>query len=152
MTYRMHMRTSTRHLMIVAALAALGCAAQDAPKVPLALASRGDSARQAEAAHALIGPAARAALDSGNVLFRKRSYAAALAQYRSASALAPQHAAPFFGMYMVARATSDSVLADSALAGIRLRNGPMTAAPHSLSDSALRRMHESLRKRGVAGT
>jgi len=113
---------------------------------PRRTASADSVARAEQAAHALIGPAAKAALDSGNALFRKRDYAGALAQYRAASALAPQHAAPLFGIYMVARATNDSAMADSALAGIRLRSGPLPSAPHSLSDSALRRLHDSLRR------
>lgn len=132
--------------------ATLACTGgQGAPKIPLARASAADSAREVEAAHGLIGPAAKAALDSGNVLYRKRAYAAALAQYRQASALAPQHAAPLFGIYMVARATNNLAMADTALAGIRQRNGPMVAAPHGFGDSVLLRRHDALRKRAPAG-
>ena len=117
---------------------------QEAPKVPLGQVSTADSARAMTAAHAIIGPAAKAALDSGNALYRRKAYAAALAQYRAASTLAPAHAAPFFGMYMVARATSNTRMADSALAGIRQRNGPLAPVPHSLNDSVLQRVHQSL--------
>jgi hypothetical protein len=124
---------------------------QDSPKVPLAQAARPDSAGLEAAAHALLGPAAKGALDSGNVLFRKKAYDAALAQYRAASILAPQHSAPLFGIYMVARATSNASLADSALAGIRLRSGNMTAAPHGPTDSALKRIHENAKKKSSAG-
>lgn len=132
--------------------ATLACTGgQDAPKVPLAGVSPADSAREVEAAHGIIGPAAKAALDSGNALFRKKAYAAALVQYRQASALAPQHAAPLFGIYMVARATNDLAMADTALAGIRQRNGPMIAAPHAFGDSVLLRRHDALRKRAPAG-
>ncbi|HEY7235053.1 MAG TPA: hypothetical protein VH539_12950 [Gemmatimonadaceae bacterium] len=98
-------------------------------------------------AHALLGPAAKAALDSGNVLFRKKAYAEALGQYRAAAALAPQHSAPLFGIYMVARATNNRAMADSALDGIRRRSGPLPAGPHALPDTALRRMHEALRRK-----
>ncbi|CAN5488451.1 hypothetical protein BH09GEM1_BH09GEM1_10730 [soil metagenome] len=68
-----------------------------------------DSAQPvAAAAHAIIGPRANAALDTGNALYRKKQYAAALIHYREAAELAPQHAAPFFGIYMVARATGNA--------------------------------------------
>jgi hypothetical protein len=129
----------------------ISCTGQDAPKIPLAAGPTLDSARAMEAAHALIGPAARAELDSGNIYYRKRAYAAALARYRAAANLAPQHAAPLFGIYMVARAIHDTAMADSALAGIRLRNGPLPSAPHSLADSTLQRMHEIIRKKASAG-
>jgi hypothetical protein len=138
------------HLLLglsAAAFVMVSCTGQDAPKIPLAQGPTLDSARTMEAAHALIGPAAKAQLDTGNVYYRKKAYAEALARYRAASALAPQHAAPLFGIYMVARATHDTAMADSALAGIRLRNGPLPSAPHSLADSALQRMHEIIRKK-----
>ena len=147
---RSHLR---RWLVVVAAaVAPSACKVrQEAPKIPLAQAAAADSARAVAAAHGGIGPEARAMLDSGNRLFRKKDYAGALVQYRAASALEPQHAAPFFGMYMVARATHDSASADSALAAIRRRNGPMTPVPHTGNDSALQRMHEMIRKKAAAG-
>jgi hypothetical protein len=136
------------HTVLTLALAAAACTVrEERPKIPLSKVSAADSARRVASAHALIGPAARAALDSGNELFRQKSYAAALARYRAASELAPQHAAPFFGIYMVARATHDSAMADSALAAIRVRNGPMPTTPHSVNDSVLRRIHEQFRSR-----
>jgi hypothetical protein len=125
----------------------ISCTGQDAPKIPLSEGPTLDNARATDAAHALLGPAAKAELDSGNIYFRKKAYREALARYRSASTLAPQHAAPLFGIYMVARATHDTAMADSALAGIRLRNGPLPSAPHSLADSTLQRMHEIIRKK-----
>ena len=131
---------------VLVAMVAVACTTrEEPPKVPLG--ATADSARAEQQAHALLGPAAKAALDSGNVLFRKKNYEGALAQYRAASALAPQHSAPLFGIYMVARATDNRAMADSVLAQIRLRNGPLPAAPHTFSDSALRRMHDSLRRR-----
>ena len=127
----------------------LGCSSQDKPpRVPLGRIA--DSLVAQREAHALLGPAAKAALDSGNVLFRKKAYAEALSQYRAAADLAPQHSAPLFGIYMVARATNNKAMADSALDGIRRRNGPLPAGPHSLPDTALRRMHEALRKKPAA--
>lgn len=116
----------------------------DPPKVPLGRGAAVDSVRALEAAHGFLGPQARTALDSGNALFRKGAYEEALGQYRAAAALAPQHAAPLFGVYMVARATNNAAMADSALAGIRVRSGSMPVVPHSFSDTALRRLHEGL--------
>jgi hypothetical protein len=141
------------YVIVVAGGAALACSdRREAPKVPLTKSVVDNSNPvDAAAAHALLGPAAKAALDSGNVLFRKKAYAAALAQYRAASALAPQHSAPLFGIYMVARATNNPAMADSALAGIRLRSGAMTPAPHALTDTALQRIHENFRKKPSAG-
>lgn len=137
-------------LILLAAVAASGCTARrDAPKVPLATAAVGDSARAVAEAHALIGPAARAALDNGNSLFRKKAYDAALAQYRAAAALAPQHAAPLYGIYMVARATNNTAMADSALSGIKERNAVM--APHAFDDSTLKRVHAKVPQRPGAG-
>lgn len=118
---------------------------EEPPRVPLGRAA--DSAHAEEHAHALLGAAAKAALDSGNVLFRKKDYTEALAQYRAAAALAPQHSAPLFGIYMVAHATNNKAMADSALAGIRRRNGPMPAGPHSFADTSLERTHEAPRKK-----
>lgn len=128
------------------AVFAIACSTRDEPpKVPLGQAAQ--SAHAEQQAHALLGPAAKAALDSGNALFRKKDFSGALARYRAAAELAPQHAAPLFGIYMVARATDNKAMADSALAQIRLRNGPMPAGPHNFSDSALRQLHDSLRRR-----
>ncbi|MEO8622039.1 MAG: hypothetical protein ABI625_13300 [bacterium] len=135
---------------LIAAAAVLACTTrEESPKVPLGQATVGDSVRAATAAHALIGPAAKAALDSGNAYFRRKAYAEALAEYRTASTLAPQHAAPFFGIYMVARATNNVAMADSALADIRTRNGPLAPVPHTVNDSVLGRMHEGLRKKAA---
>ena len=137
-------------LMMVLCTAVACSPESDAPKVPLGQRVPADSAQPvAAAAHAVIGPRAKAALDSGNALYRKKQYAAALVHYREASELAPQHAAPFFGIYMVARATGKAAMADSALAAIRVRNGPLPPAPHTLHDSVLVRMHELTRKKAT---
>ena len=136
---------------LVLCTAATACTgSENAPKVPLAQAPVADTARPADVEPAVIGPAARAKLDSGNILYRHKAYAAALVQYRAASALAPGHAAPFFGIYMVARAINDTAMATTALADIRRRNGPMTPVPHTPNDSAVRRLHEMLQKKATS--
>jgi hypothetical protein len=138
-------------LSAVASLALACSGSGGAPKVPLADKVTTDSIARATAeAHALIGPEAKAALDSGNALFRRKDYVRALAEYRHASELAPQHSAPLFGIYMVAGATNNKPLADSALAGIRVRNGPLppgeAGAPHSMSDSSLKVLRAQMKK------
>ena len=122
----------------------------------VSLAAKDSSERAMQEAHSLLGPDAKAALDSGNALFRKKAYPEALAQYRLASDRAPQHSAPLFGIYMVARATNNGALADSALAGIRQRNGPLPTtqggAPHgTMTDSALKQGHAGLKKDAKTG-
>ena len=151
MTIRLHRSGAVVLMAIATSLLACSSPVNDAPKVPLGQVAPVDSAATvAVGAHAIIGPRAKAALDTGNALYRKKQYEGALAHYREASELAPQHAAPFFGIYMVARATGNTVLADSALAAIRVRNGPLPAAPRSLNDSVLGRMHELARKKAAA--
>jgi hypothetical protein len=113
---------------------AVACSHDEPPGTPLG-APQSTSAAQA-AAHALIGPAALAVLDTGNAYFKKKDYPNALAKYRAAADLAPQHSAPVFGIYMVAKATSNATLADSALAEIRKRNGPLPEGTHATSDTA----------------
>ena len=114
--------------IVVSAAACTG--GNEPPKVPLAQAPVTDTTAQlgdaqATEAEAALGPAAQSALDSGNALFRQKQYIPALARYRAAAALAPDHAAPLFGAYMVAQATKDTKLADSVLAEIRKRSGPV---------------------------
>ena len=141
-------------LFVALAVSTVACDS-NAPKVPLSSMAKDSTPQLVASAHALIGPAAKAALDSGNALYRLKKYPQALAQYRLAADRAPQHAAPLFGIYMVARATSNPALADSAMAGIRLRNGPLPAttgmtAPHSMTDSALKSLRAQMKNGGKA--
>ena len=84
-----------------------------------------------------LGPAARAALDSGNAAYRLKNYSGALRHYRAAALSAPEQAAPWFGIYMIAQATGDKSLADSATAEVRRR----TVDPAAVTDSTLRNTH-----------
>ena len=155
--------SSRRFLFPAIAFLIIACDSGSAvPKVPLAQGSTDSTARAMEAAHALLGPEAKAALDSGNALMykakadsgnaamRNEDYARALADYRRASELAPQHTAPFFGIQMVARATNNKPLADSALAAIRARTpageSGALVAPHPMSDSALKALRAQMKK------
>lgn len=124
-------------LLAVATITVSACTTKDVPKVDLAAKAASDSAAL------VLGGSAKVALDSGNALFRAKVYDAALTQYRRAAAEAPQHAAPLFGIYMVARATNNKTMADSAMAGIRARNA---VPPHDLPDSAeLRKIHAKVK-------
>ncbi len=67
--------------------------------------------------------AAKLALDSGNAAYRAKQMDVALAKFRQAAESAPQHAAPWFGIYMVANETKDAKLADSAMAHVRALSG-----------------------------
>jgi hypothetical protein len=137
--------------MLLLAIAVLACNAGDkAPKVPLAQQAPADSVHKAAGvqtgAPVALGPEAQKALDSGNVLFRKKAYAPALAQYRLASAHAPNHAAPYIGINMVAQATGNKALGDSALAAIRERGGAPAMLQHPSIDSAAKKAPANLKK------
>ncbi len=125
-------------LPLFAALIVLGCGGkEEAPMIPL------DQAQSAGLSPHGTVPSitgeAKVALDSGNVLYTKKAYALALAQYRRAAALAPSAEAPLFGMLMVASVTKDSLLADSTTAQLRALNG--SAAGAGVTDSALADVH-----------
>ncbi|MEP7381544.1 MAG: hypothetical protein ABI910_07650 [Gemmatimonadota bacterium] len=68
-----------------------------------------------------LQPVTQALLDSGNAAFRQKDYPAALGFYARASEVQPEHAAPWFGTYMVGQATRNSALTDSALRMVRAR-------------------------------
>jgi hypothetical protein len=109
---RMH--NVLRCALLAAVVWAGGCRESDeSPRLPL------DHPPLGENASAMLVGDARAALDSGNRLYSAKAYAAALEQYRRAAALAPEHDAPLFGIVMVANATADSALADSAATAMR---------------------------------
>jgi hypothetical protein len=109
------MHNVMRCALLAAVLSAGGCReSEESPELPLDHPPLGGE----RASAALVGDA-RVALDSGNRLYSAKAYAAALEQYRRAAALAPEHDAPLFGIVMVANATADSALADSAATAMR---------------------------------
>jgi hypothetical protein len=71
--------------------------------------------------------AAKLALDSGNAAYRAKQLDVALSNFREATVAAPQHAAPWFGIYMVANEMKNASLADSAMARVRELSGDKTA-------------------------
>ena len=102
---------------------------QDAPKTPI-----GSNAGQA--ARDVMPPAARAALDSGNVLLRSGDAKGAVAQYTLAANADPNNAAPWYGVMMAAQRAGDQKLADSAAAMVRAKSGNP-----QLTDSGMAKMH-----------
>jgi hypothetical protein len=88
---------------------------------------------------------ARVALDSGNALYKAKSYPNALAQYRRAATLAPREEAPLVGMMMVANVTNNPKLADSVATRLRSLQGSLTAGRDSLSASELKDIHAGVR-------
>lgn len=65
---------------------------------------------------------AQRALDAGNAAYRAKDYTLALSEFEKAAKLSPPHAAPWFGIYMVAQVRKDTKAADAALEEIRQRN------------------------------
>jgi len=140
----MSARSSRATILCTALIAISACTTKEMPKSELGAKAAADSAGP------VLTPASKAALDSGNALFRKKAYAAARAQYETAAKGSPLHAAPLFGIYMVGRATNNQALADSAMVGIRARNA---VPPHDLPDSAaLRKIHSKVQAGVKAGT
>lgn len=119
-------------LLLVLATAACGRgdAREGTDSAAPAAAPRADS-------RAALPAAAAVALDSGNAAFRAGRFDVALTAYRDAAAKAPDHAAPYYGLYMAARATKNVALADSALAAVRARTPDADAEV----DSALATSH-----------
>jgi hypothetical protein len=106
---------------------AVGCGGDDrAGRVPLAQGGpNATGAADDESDRTLppgMTPVSAALLDSGNVAFRMKQYPVARAYYERAAAAVPTLAAPWYGVYMVAQATSNQPLADSALKMVAQRS------------------------------
>jgi len=66
-----------------------------------------------------LSASAQQALDSANVLFRTKHYPEALGFYRLTASRSPGDPTALFGIYMVAQATKNVRLGDSAMAVLR---------------------------------
>lgn len=128
-------RRAARLTLAAAALAAAACSKGEQPKVPLAQATQSQPAANP---HDALPPAARTAIDSGNAEYRAGHYDGALAQYQLAAKAAPDNAAPYFGVYMVAKKLNKKELADSAMTQIRSK---ATGSGKMLTDSTMTKMH-----------
>lgn len=137
-----------RRAMLVglASMVALACGRDDGPRVPLSETNK--TAAQLPSGHPSLdpGPAlpavARSALDSANAAFRVKDYQRALQFYRQAANAAPTHASPWFGVFMVAQATGNAALRDSAQREVQKR----TVDSPALTDSTLRNTHPTGKK------
>jgi hypothetical protein len=88
---------------------------------------------------------ARDALDSANAAFRRKDYDRALKFYRQAAGAAPNHASPWFGIFMVAEASGNAALRDSAQREVQKR----TVDSPNVTDSTLRNTHRTDKKRST---
>lgn len=131
------MEVSRVGFCLAAAAIISGCGGSEAPKLPLGHPTSGVSGgRGAETPEAMSGEA-KAALDSGNMFFRAKTYDRALAQYRRSARLAPTELAPLLGILMVTDVTKNEKLADSTLSRMRELN-PVAA------DSAAGKTHAEI--------
>ena len=129
--------------LALAALVVTGAAAwygarSAARPAPAVVRTDGGAAASASAGEEELAPLARTALDEGNTAFKAGKYDVALSRYRVAAGHAPRSTAPWFGIYMAAKAMGNATLADSAMAVIRRRGGSDT-----WSDTTLRQLHET---------
>lgn len=124
-------------LTLGAAIALAACSRQASPpKIPLGQTQAPAASQQSPDP---LSSAARGALDQGNQSFRAGKYEEALASYREAAKAAPNDAAPYFGVLMVAQKLGNKALADSASRAIAARNGEQLM----LTDSAMRALHST---------
>lgn len=130
--------------ILAVALAVAACKGREGAKIPLGQGQRPrvavDTSPEAirNNPHVRISPAAQAALDSGNALYRAKKYELALVQYRLAAKIAPANAAPYYGIGMVATQLGNKALADSAMQAVSQRaenTGPM------FEDSLMKKAH-----------
>jgi hypothetical protein len=135
---------ATRALLLscVVAIAACGANGTDSPKQPLNAATDGSTGMNGATSGPPVDqlppgmtPLAAAHLDSANVAFRARQYDQAMGFYRKAALDVPEHAAPWYGIYMVAQATKNTALADSATSAIATRTGGQDLLKNGMADN-----------------
>ncbi|MBL0170935.1 MAG: hypothetical protein IPP90_09420 [Gemmatimonadaceae bacterium] len=122
--YGISVRRLSRGLLAPVTLLAVACSAPDVPKTPLGAADGG--AFVPGATNQLppgLTASAAARLDSGNIAFRLKQYDQAMRFYEAAAKDVPDHAAPWYGIYMVGQATGNTALADSATRAVAKRSG-----------------------------
>lgn len=139
------MEVSRVGFCLAAAAIISGCGGSEAPKLPLGHPTSGVSGgRGAETPSAISGEA-KAALDSGNILFRAKAFDRALAQYRRSAQLAPTELAPLLGILMVTDVTRNARLADSTLARMR-ELSPVADSLAAMSHAEILEAHSRARK------
>jgi tetratricopeptide (TPR) repeat protein len=132
-------------ILFVVALAAAACQGKEAPKHAFGTAASPGGinvdtspAARANNPHVMLPPNAKAALDSGNVLYKAGKYQAALAKYELAVKYAPANAAPYYGVYMAADKLGNKKLADSAMAAFSAR---ASNGQDVFNDSMMKKAH-----------
>lgn len=124
--------------LAAAAAGSTACLKEDGDRVPLRSASTASTTGAMAGAMAgangqrepVITAESQALLELGNAAFRRKDYAAALAAYEKAAKGSPEHAAPWMGVYMVARVRNDVKAMDAAQAELDKRSpGPSTKVP-----------------------
>ena len=134
------------HVAFCLAAAAIitGCGGSEAPKLPLGHPTSGVSGGR-ETPSGITGEA-KAALDSGNMLFRAKAFNRALAQYRRSSQLAPTELAPLLGILMVNDVTRDAKLADSTLSRMRELSPAAADSSAAMTHGEILEAHSRARK------
>ena len=130
---------------LAAAAIISGCGGNEAPKLPLGHPTSGVSGSEAETQSGISGEA-KAALDSGNILFRAKAYDRALTQYRRSARLAPTELAPLLGILMVTEVTKNAKLADSTLSRMRELNPGAADSSAARSHAEILDAHSRARK------
>lgn len=139
------------HVARIACIAAIAiltvaCGRDDSPRIPLSKMNGSSAALPPNHPSFQPGPElplpARSALDSGNAAFGRKDFDGALRFYRQAATAAPTHASPWFGVFMVAQATGNTALRDSAQREVQRR----TVDSPALTDSTLRNTHPAPKK------
>lgn len=132
-------RTARSRLAVVPLLAAgalaagllSACGASDSTRRETSGASSDAAGVAGEGSGPKLPLAAMTALDAGNTAYRAKQFDAAIASYRTAAAAAPEHAAPWFGLYMAANELKNTALADSAMQRVKaLSADPATLNAH----------------------
>ncbi|MBL0172054.1 MAG: hypothetical protein IPP90_15285 [Gemmatimonadaceae bacterium] len=122
--------TATTALALISMVA---CGTSDtAGRQPIGSVSDAASAEPTDASGPKLPLAALNALNAGNTAYRAKQFDVALASYREAAVAAPAHAAPWFGMYMVASEMKNTALADSAMGHVK----SLSADPSALGAHA----------------
>ncbi len=107
------------------------CGTSDTTKGATSGASSGAAGAAGEGSGPTLPLAAMTALDAGNTAYRAKQFDAAIASYRTAATAAPEHAAPWFGLYMAANEIKNTALADSAMQRVKaLSADPATLNAH----------------------
>lgn len=122
-----------------------GCGGSEAPKLPLGHPTSGVSGGRGAETPSTISGEAKAALDSGNILFRAKAFDRALAQYRRSAQLAPTELAPLLGILMVTDVTRNARLADSTLARMR-ELSPVADSSAAMTHAEILEAHSRARK------